>query len=130
MPDSKRGVDVVSLPLIFPINAYPYGIQFKLRDIDRKRSSHLGVYTLVHSKTFVVDDLFAVVGTINLDYRSLFLHFECGVWMYNTKCVLEVKKDYIDTLEICHNITLEDCGNIKWYRRLAGTILKIFAPLM
>jgi cardiolipin synthase len=83
-----------------------------------------------HAKTFVVDDMFAVVGTIYLDYRSLFLHFECGVWLYGTKSVSEVKEDYLLTLEVCQKVTLEDCKNIKWYRRLGRSILKILAPLM
>jgi len=129
---AKRGVDVrIATPHI-PDKWYVHMVSRSNYEILIESGVRIYEYTpgFVHSKTFVVDDLFAVVGTINLDYRSLFLHFECGVWMYNTKCVLEVKKDYLDTLEICHNITLEDCGNIKWYRRLAGTILKIFAPLM
>ncbi len=46
----------------------------------------------MHGKTFVADDAYAVVGTINMDYRSLFLHFECGIWMYATNTVMDVKK--------------------------------------
>lgn len=52
----------------------------------------------MHSKIFVSDDQIATVGTTNLDFRSLYLHFECGVWMYNSKAVLQIKKDYFDTL--------------------------------
>lgn len=84
----------------------------------------------IHAKSILVDDVHAVVGTINMDYRSLYLHFECGVYLYNTESVLEVKEDFLKTLEKCQAITLTDCLAVKWYRRLGRTILRIFAPLM
>ncbi|MGL5379152.1 cardiolipin synthase [Clostridium sp.] len=84
----------------------------------------------IHSKTFVSDDEVGVVGTINMDYRSLYLHFECGVWLYKTKSVLEIKEDFLITLEKCQRITLEDCNKIKWSNRFVRSILKVFAPLM
>ena len=83
-----------------------------------------------HAKTFVVDDKYGVVGTINLDYRSLYLHFECGVWLYRTKSVLEIKEDFLKTLEVGTSISLYDCYQISWYRRLGRSILRAFAPLM
>jgi cardiolipin synthase A/B len=84
----------------------------------------------IHSKTFIVDDEQAVIGTINLDYRSLYLHFECGVWLYQTKSLFDVKEDYLKTLLQCQPITAEDCRAVKWYKRLGRSILRIFAPLM
>lgn len=84
----------------------------------------------IHSKTFVVDDERAVVGTINMDYRSLYLHFECGVWLYQTHSVLEVKEDFLSTLEQCQAVTVEDCRAVKWYKRLGRSILRVFAPMM
>lgn len=84
----------------------------------------------IHSKTFVCDDEIGVVGTINMDYRSLYLHFECGVWLYKTKSVFEIKEDFLKTLEVCENITLEQCRNIKWSNRVLRAILRVFAPLM
>ncbi len=84
----------------------------------------------MHSKTFLVDDLYGVVGTINMDYRSLYLHFECGVWLYNTPSLPEMKQDFIETLGICHQITPEDFKGIKWYKLLAGSVLRVFAPMM
>ncbi|MDO4426326.1 MAG: phospholipase D-like domain-containing protein, partial [Planctomycetia bacterium] len=59
----------------------------------------------MHSKTFVSDDCVATVGTANLDFRSLYLHFECGVWMHGTEAVMQVKQDFIETLQSCHEIT-------------------------
>lgn len=84
----------------------------------------------IHSKTFVSDDEIGVVGTINMDYRSLYLHFECGVLLYKTKSLMEIKKDFIETLEICKLITMEDCHRVKWANRFITAILRVFAPLM
>ncbi|MGL4362761.1 MAG: cardiolipin synthase [Cellulosilyticaceae bacterium] len=84
----------------------------------------------MHSKTFLVDDEVGVIGSINLDYRSLYLHFECGVWMYKTTALMELKEDYIEVLKECRPIQFEDCKNIKWYLRIIRSILRVFAPLM
>lgn len=129
---AKRGVDVRIVTPHIPDKWYVHAVSRSNYEILAESGVRIFEYTpgFVHSKTFVVDDMFAVVGTINLDYRSLFLHFECGVWMYKTNSVSEVKKDYLKTLEICRNITLEDCRNVRWHRRLGRTILRIFAPLM
>ncbi|MGG7097139.1 cardiolipin synthase [Clostridium sardiniense] len=84
----------------------------------------------IHSKTVVSDDIVGTVGTINFDYRSLYLHFECGVWLYKTKSVMQIKDDYIKMIDICTRITLEDCRHIKLYDRILTAILRVFAPLM
>lgn len=83
----------------------------------------------IHSKTFVADDTVATVGTTNLDFRSLYLSFECGTLMYRTKAVMQVKEDFLETLEQCHEITEKDCqcGPI---RRIFQDVLRLFAPLM
>lgn len=84
----------------------------------------------IHSKTYTVDDEYGVVGTINMDYRSLFLHFECGVWMYGSSSIHHMKEDFLETLEVCQQITLEDLKKVKWYKTLLGSVLRVFAPLM
>ena len=82
-----------------------------------------------HSKTFVSDDKIATVGTTNLDFRSLYLHFECGVCMYKTKSVMKVKEDFLNTLPVCKSITLKDCSR-NAVQRIVQDVLRIFAPLM
>jgi cardiolipin synthase len=82
-----------------------------------------------HSKTFVADDQVATVGTTNLDFRSLYLHFECGVWMYRTDAVAAVKEDFLATLPKCHEITLKDCSR-NAVQRIVQDFLRLFAPLM
>ncbi len=83
----------------------------------------------IHSKTFVADDKFATVGTVNLDFRSLYLHFECGVWMYGTKAVQQVRDDFVKTLPVCTRITEESC-TCSGAERLFQEVLRLFAPLM
>jgi cardiolipin synthase len=84
----------------------------------------------VHAKTYVSDDQFGIVGTINMDYRSLYLHFECAVWLYGSKCVDAMKKDFLETQLHCKQITLTDFKRMRWVETLISTILRIFAPLM
>ena len=84
----------------------------------------------IHAKTFVVDDDYAVVGTINLDYRSLYLHFECAIWMYQTPSVAQVRDDFFKTQQISQEITLEECRSLSFPRRLGRSVLRVFAPLM
>lgn len=84
----------------------------------------------IHAKSFVCDDKLAVIGTINLDYRSLVHHFECGIWFYKNKIVEELKKDYLDVQKKCIKVDKEFCKNIKWYNKLASGLIKIFTPLM
>lgn len=84
----------------------------------------------IHSKTFVVDGTYATVGSINLDYRSLFLHLECGVWMYKTKGVADVLKDHLETEALSQLITLEEAENITWMTRAGRAVLSVFSPLL
>ena len=84
----------------------------------------------LHAKNFVVDDCFAVVGTINMDFRSLYLHFENGVWLYNNTGVLDIRDDFLVTQTRCHLVTLEQAKEVHLLRRVYRTILKSFSPLM
>ena len=84
-----------------------------------------------HAKNFVSDDTTAVVGTINLDFRSLYLHFECAAYMYKTPCVAQIKADFLDIQNNkCVQITLEDCERRSLISRATSAILRIFAPLL
>ena len=84
----------------------------------------------VHAKVFVSDDIKAVVGTINLDYRSLYHHFECGTFLYRTECVSEIEKDFQETLKKCRKVTRESIKNEKMSYKLLGSFMKFIAPLM
>ncbi len=82
-----------------------------------------------HAKTFVADDTVAIVGTTNLDFRSLYLHFECGVRLLGTSSVHAVRQDFERTLMHCREITAADCKYHPFVRTLQD-ILRLFAPLM
>lgn len=85
----------------------------------------------IHAKTFVVDDQYGVVGTINMDFRSLYLHFECGVWLYDTAETLQaIKDDFLATVKISQRVSLKDCLETPWYIRLSRMLLRAFSPLM
>ena len=84
----------------------------------------------VHAKVFVSDDDTATVGTINLDYRSLYLHFECGVFIYNNSVIDKIERDFQQTLAKCHKIGLLDVRKRTMLTKLAGQVLRLFAPLM
>ena len=85
----------------------------------------------IHAKTFVSDDDTAVVGTINLDYRSLYLHFECATYVRDCKCIADIKADMLDMFEnSCDEITMEDINNRSLFSKLTSAVLKPFAPLL
>ena len=71
-----------------------------------------------------------VLGTINLDDCSFYLHQECAVWLYESPALTDMEKDFEATLAVSQRITLEDCLAVPWYRRLRRAILSTFAPLM
>ena len=84
----------------------------------------------VHAKIFVSDDDTATVGTINLDYRSLFLHFECGTFIYNNPIVHEVEADFQKTLTQCERVSVADVKKISPFMFICGRVLRLIAPLM
>lgn len=84
----------------------------------------------IHAKTFVSDDATAVTGSINLDYRSLYLHFECAALLYRNPVVADIERDFQKTLAECRQITLEDCRKDRLTRRITGFLLRPLAPLM
>lgn len=129
---AKRGVDVrITTPHI-PDKWYVHLITQSYYPVLIEAGIKVYEYTpgFIHSKTFVADDEVATIGTINLDYRSLYHHYECGAWMYKTRAVLELKNDFLSTLEVCTLIHLENCGSLNWFKRCTRSLLKIFAPLM
>lgn len=83
----------------------------------------------IHSKTFVCDDMTATVGTINLDFRSMYLHYECGVWLHEAQAVMEVKQRFLQEIESSFIITEQTCKD-RHFNSLGRNILRLVAPLM
>ena len=71
-----------------------------------------------------------MVGTINLDYRSLYLHFEDGVWIYKNKVVQDIKDDFTQTMEYCNPVELEFCLNRNIGVCIMQNIFRAFAPML
>lgn len=84
----------------------------------------------IHAKSILVDDEIAIVGSQNFDFRSFYLHFECGAFLYQTPCLKKLKDDHRKTIDISQKIELEDCRNKNWFVRVLQICLNLFAPLM
>ena len=129
---AKSGVDVRIITPHIPDKWYVHAVTRAYYETLLQNGVRIYEYTpgFIHAKTFVVDDEYGTVGTINLDYRSLYLHFECGVWLCRIRSVLQIKEDFLAMLPVCQEITLEQCQHVPWYRKLGRACLRIFAPLM
>jgi cardiolipin synthase len=127
---SKRGVDVRIVTPGIPDKK----VVFRLTRANYLPLLKAGVkiyeYTpgFVHAKSFLSDDNVGVVGTINLDYRSLYLHFECAVWMYQVPALIDLKKDTLETIEKSRRVYEEDV-HTKGIGRLFDGLLRVMAPL-
>ena len=129
---AQRGVDV---RLILPHISDSFVAQSLAKTYYRpllKAGVRIYEYTpgFVHAKVFVSDDSKAVVGTINMDYRSLYHHFECATYLQGTDCVADIREDFLATLDKCQEATPDTVRNEKWYVRLVGNVMKFVAPLL
>ena len=129
---AERGVEIVVLLPGIPDKRIPYALAKTHYASLLESGVKIFEYTpgFVHAKVFVSDDQEAVVGTINLDYRSLYHHFECATYMYGTDCVPKIEKDFQDTLLKCRQVTKETLRHEKWTMRLLGSLMKVAAPLL
>lgn len=131
---AKRGVDVRMVLPGIPDKKVAYRLSRSYYGPLLEAGVRIYEYTpgFIHAKSYVSDDKIAVVGTINMDYRSLYLHFECGVVMYENSAVQELKKDALKTFEISHEVKIGERKQGK-YRRVTGKLidsfLRVFAPL-
>ena len=126
-----RGVDVkIVLPHI-PDKKIVFGMtrSFYPRLMDAGVEIYEYESGFVHAKNYLVDDEYAMIGTINLDYRSLVHHFENGVWMYKTACLADIKKDMLETLNKSIKISKEMATPNLWQRAFRS-LVRIFAPLL
>ena len=128
---SKRGVDVRMVVPGIPDKKIVYSLTTSYFETLIKNGVKIYKYTpgFVHSKVFVSDDKYATVGTINLDYRSLYLHFECGVFMQDVKEISDVKKDLLDAIAESHLVTKNE-ATPRFLKGLWQAVLRLFAPLM
>lgn len=83
----------------------------------------------VHGKVFLADEDYGMVGTVNLDFRSLYLHFEDGVWLYKADCLGQIQQDFAQSFPQCREIHLADC-RVSLVRWLYRAVLRLISPLM
>ena len=129
---AQRGVDVKLILPGIPDKKAAYALAKSHYASLTDAGAKIYEYTpgFVHAKVFVSDDCRAVVGTINLDYRSLYHHFECATYLYRTPCVADIESDFADTLSKCREVTAKTIKNEKFSYKLMGSLMKIIAPLM
>ncbi len=129
---AKSGVDVRIITPHIPDKWYVHPVtQYNYHEL-LEAGVKIYEYTpgFIHSKFFVSDDSVATVGTVNMDYRSFVLHFECGVWMCGNETVGDIKNHFLSLLDESEEITLDKWRKTPWYTRLKRAILHIFAPFM
>ena len=129
---AKSGVEVIIIMPHIPDKPYAFAVAKTYYKELIEAGVQIYEYTpgFVHAKIFVSDDDTATVGTINLDYRSLYLHFEDGVFIYRNKVIDDIENDFQKTLEKCQLVTLKDVKERSIKTKIEGQILRLFAPLM
>lgn len=129
---AKRGVEVIIIMPHIPDKWYAFVLARTYYDELIEAGVQIYEFTpgFVHAKVFTSDDSKAVVGTINLDFRSLYLHFECAVLMYRNAEIPRIEEDFQKTLKQCRRVEKGDFKKQKLFNRLAGKLLRLFAPLM
>ena len=129
---ARRGVDVRLILPGVPDKTCPYALAkthyAALLDAGVKIFEYDPGF--VHAKVFVADGREAVVGTINLDYRSLYHHFECATWMYGVSCIGDIEADFEATQAKCRRVEKGTIWQNARRLRLLGPVLKVIAPLM
>ena len=129
---AKRGVDVRLILPHIPDKKYAFllakGHYWELISAGVKIFEYIPGF--VHAKVFLSDDRRAVVGTINLDFRSLYLHFECAAYLQDVPAIADILEDFRQTERQCRRVSLAQVRNEPLRTRLAAAILKVFAPLM
>ena len=129
---AQRGIDVKIIMPHIPDKRYAYALARTHYEELIRGGVKIYEYLpgFVHAKSFVSDDEKAVVGTINLDYRSLFLHFECAAYIWHNPVVEDVEADFEETLKECQRITLKHCKETPLMMKVFGKALRLVAPLM
>lgn len=129
---AKRGVDVRILLPHIPDKRTAFALARSHYEDLISAGVRIYEYTpgFLHAKVFLSDDIRGVVGSINLDYRSLYLHYECAAYLYKVAALSDIKADFSDTMAKSQLITSEDVKNIPLLSRAVAALLKVAAPLM
>nr|WP_296440403.1 cardiolipin synthase [uncultured Acetatifactor sp.] len=128
----KRGVEVVIIMPHIPDKKYAFLLAKTYYDQLLEAGVRICEYEpgFVHAKVFVSDDVKAVIGTVNLDYRSLFHHFECGAVLYRNSQIAVMEQDFQDTLKKSIEVKEGDYKKLKLWERMLGRVMRLVAPLI
>lgn len=129
---ADRGVDVRVMTPGIPDKKLTYGVTRSYYNMLCSGGIKVYEYTpgFNHTKTCISDDKCAVVGTINLDFRSLYHHFENAVYMYDVDCIPEIKQDFVDAFAESRDVTEQYIKRPNLFVRFLKSILRLIAPLM
>ncbi len=129
---AKRGVEVIIMMPHIPDKKYAFIVAKTYYNELLEAGVKIYEYTpgFIHAKVFVSDDEKAVIGSINLDYRSLYHHFECAALMYRNSEIEVIEQDFQQTLGKCQQVSMEDYGKQKIWVRMAAKFLRMLSPLM
>jgi cardiolipin synthase len=128
----KNGVDVrVIIPGI-PDKKMVYAVSLANAQILTSKGVKVYTYTpgFNHGKVAISDHTHALTGTVNMDFRSYFQNYECGVWMYKVPAIADIEKDFEQMFADSKLLTKEDFASTKPLVRLYRDTLKIFSPLL
>lgn len=127
----QSGVDVRIMTPHIPDKWYVYAVTKSNYPTLVYSGVRIFEYTpgFIHQKTIIADDEVAIVGTSNFDFRSFYLHFENGVYMYKSQAVNQVKNDYEDMLNKCIEITPNDCKH-NFIKSFGLSVMKLFSPFL
>lgn len=129
---AQNGIDVQIVTPHIPDKSYVFALTRSSYKELIRNGVKIYEYTpgFIHSKIILSDDKVGIIGTANFDFRSLYLHFECGVWLYKSQALYQALEDFESIINVSQQMSLEDCKKFKWYQRALAVLLKVFAPLV
>lgn len=129
---SKRGIDVRILMPGIPDKKIPFNMGRSYYENLLKNGVKIYEYSpgFLHAKAIVADDVLSIVGTINLDFRSLHLHYENGILIHDRDFALSVKEDVLNTIKVSREMSVKLYKELNIFYRAIGKALRLIAPLM
>ena len=129
---AKSGLDVRVITPHVPDKWYVHAVSRAHYELLTEAGVRIYEYTpgFIHSKVYLVDDRYAVAGTVNLDFRSLYLHYENAVYLFEATCVAAIGEDFRNTFPLCEEITWRKCRKTRLPERLLAAVLRLLSPLM
>ena len=126
------GVDVRIITPGIPDKKYVYHVTRYFYGRLLKAGVRIFEYSpgFIHAKNIVSDDETALVGTINFDFRSFYLHFEDAVWVCGGNTVADIRRDFDDTLAVSREIMLAEWEKRPWWYKVIQALLRLIAPLL